>query len=390
MKIPALVSNQAELTVAEVKRYSRHILLPQMGLEGQKRIKNASVLVIGAGGLGSPVLMYLAAAGVGTIGICEYDNVDETNLQRQIIHSTKNIGLSKTQSAAQRMKEINPLIKINTHEFMLNSSNALDLFKDYDVIVDGTDNFATRYLINDACVLLNKAYVWGSIYQFDAQVSVFWNKYGPCYRCLHPNPPPLNMVQNCASGGVLGSICASIGSIQVTQTLQLITGIGEVLIGEVLSYAALETNFCKIKINKDPNCVLCGTNEITSLIDYDQFCGPVKPRKAPGIKAVELAKLLNSREQKETDFLLVDIREPGETSIVSIAGSVAIHMDDIFAEQGLSLLPKDKPVIVFCRSGSRSTQVLEYLQQNGYIDSQHLEGGVLAWVEQVESDKASY
>src|SRR6476469_8895138 len=268
--LPPLVEPAAELTLDEVARYSRHLIIPDLGVDGQKRLKNAKVLCVGAGGLGSPALMYLAAAGVGTLGIVEFDVVDESNLQRQIIHGQSDIGRSKAESARDSVREINPLITVNVHETRLDNDNVLDIFSQYDLIVDGTDNFATRYLVNDACVILNKPYVWGSIYRFDGQVSVFWNRYGPNYRDLYPDPPPPGMVPSCAEGGVLGVLCASIGSIMATEAIKLITGIGDPLVGRLLVFDALEMSWREIKVRKDPN-----TAPITELIDYDSFCGVV-------------------------------------------------------------------------------------------------------------------
>jgi len=391
VKIQPLISSSAEISIEEIKRYSRHVLLPEIGLENQKRISNSRVLVIGAGGLGSPILMYLAASGVKELGICDFDVVDETNLQRQILFNDKSVGKDKALEAKIKITELNPNVKVSVFNEMITSKNAENIVKDFDLVIDGSDNFATRYLLNDVCVILDKPYIWASIYRFDGQVSVFWKKHGPCYRCLHPEPPPTNMVQTCASGGVLASMCATIASLQVTQALQLITGVGDVLIGEVLSYSALDANFRKVKVNKDPNCVVCGKNpSITSLIDYEQFCGPVKPRRDPGIKAVELKEMLDKRNRNETDFLLIDIREEPEKNLVEIEGSVFINKDDIFANNGLRLIPKDKPVVLYCRSGSRSTEVMNYLKHNGYLEITHLEGGIISWVKDIETNKPSY
>ena len=276
MSLPPLVEPAAELTVDEVRRYSRHLIIPDVGMTGQKRLKNAKVLVVGAGGLGSPALLYLAAAGVGTLGIIDFDVVDESNLQRQIIHGQSDVGRPKAESARDSIREINPFVNVVVHEVRLDSDNAMAIFADYDLIVDGTDNFATRYLVNDACVLLGKPYVWGSIYRFDGQASVFWAEYGPCYRCLYPEPPPPGMVPSCAEGGVLGVLCASIGSIQVNEAIKLITGIGEPLAGRLMIYDALEMTYRTVRVRKDPECAVCGKNPtITELIDYEAFCGAV-------------------------------------------------------------------------------------------------------------------
>ena len=276
MSLPPLVEPAESLTIDEVRRYSRHLIIPDVAMAGQKRLKNAKVLCVGAGGLGSPALMYLAAAGVGTLGIVEFDVVDESNLQRQIIHGQSDIGRSKAESARDSVLEINPLVTVNVHEMRLDNDNVMEIFSQYDLIVDGTDNFATRYLVNDACVLLDKPYVWGSIYRFDGQASVFWAEHGPCYRCLYPEPPPPGMVPSCAEGGVLGVLCASIGSIQVNEAIKLITGIGEPLVGRLMVYDALEMTYRKIKVRKDPNCAVCGEHPtVTELIDYEAFCGVV-------------------------------------------------------------------------------------------------------------------
>ena len=283
MSLPPLVEPAAELSVDEVKRYSRHLIIPEIGMAGQKRLKNAKVLCVGAGGLGSPALLYLAAAGVGTLGIVEFDVVDESNLQRQIIHGQSDIGRSKAQSAKDSIAEVNPYVNVVLHEEPLDNDNALQIFGQYDLIVDGTDNFATRYLVNDACVLLGKPYVWGSIFRFDGQASVFWAEYGPCYRCLYPEPPPPGMVPSCAEGGVLGVLCASIGSIQVNEAIKLITGVGETLSGRLMIYDALEMSYRTVRVRKDPECAICGKNPtITGLIDYDAFCGTRVGRRAAG------------------------------------------------------------------------------------------------------------
>ncbi|MBX6169705.1 MAG: molybdopterin-synthase adenylyltransferase MoeB, partial [Thermobispora bispora] len=274
MSLPPLVEPAAELTVDEVRRYSRHLIIPDVGMTGQKRLKNAKVLCVGAGGLGSPALMYLAAAGVGTLGIIDFDVVDESNLQRQVIHGQSDVGRPKVESAAAKVREINPFVNVVVHNTTLTTDNVMEIFSGYDLIVDGTDNFATRYMVNDAAVLLGKPYVWGSIYRFDGQASVFWAEHGPCYRCLYPEPPPPGMVPSCAEGGVLGVLCASIGAIQVNEAIKLITGIGEPLVGRLMIYDALEMKYRDVKVRKDPECAICGKNPtITELIDYETFCG---------------------------------------------------------------------------------------------------------------------
>ncbi len=299
VSLPPLVEPAADLSVEEVKRYSRHLIIPEVGMTGQKRLKNAKVLCVGAGGLGSPALLYLAAAGVGTLGVVDFDVVDESNLQRQIIHGQSDIGRSKAESARDSINEINPYVNVVVHEEQLSVDNVMEIFAGYDLIVDGTDNFATRYLVNDACVLLGKPYVWGSIFRFDGQASVFWAEHGPCYRCLYPEPPPPGMVPSCAEGGVLGVLCASIGSIQVNEAIKVITGIGEPLVGRLMIYDALEMNYRTVRVRKDPECPICGKNPtITGLIDYDAFCGVVSAdaqQAASGstITATELKSMLD-------------------------------------------------------------------------------------------------
>jgi len=396
MSLPPLVQPAAELSVDEVRRYSRHIIIPDVGMDGQKRLKNARVLCIGAGGLGSPALMYLAAAGVGTIGIVEFDVVDESNLQRQIIHGHSDIGRPKAQSAAESVQEINPYVQVNIHELRLDSTNVMDLFSQYDLIVDGTDNFATRYLVNDACVLLNKPYVWGSIYRFDGQASVFWSEHGPCYRCLYPEPPPPGMVPSCAEGGVLGVLCAAIGSIQVNEAIKVLAGIGEPLVGSLMVYDALEMTYRKIKIRKDPDCAICGTNPtVTELIDYEAFCGAVSNEAAAAvvdstINVKQLSSMLEERKRGERDFVLIDVREPNEFEIVSIPGSVLIPKNEFLMGNALANLPQDKQVVLHCKVGGRSAEVLAVVKGAGFADAIHVGGGVIAWVNQIEPEKPTY
>ena len=396
MSLPPLVDANVDLSVDEVRRYSRHLIIPDVGMAGQKRLKNAKVLCVGAGGLGSPSLMYLAAAGVGTLGIVEFDVVDESNLQRQIIHGQSDIGRSKAESARDSVKEINPLVTVNLHEERLDSSNVMELFAQYDLIVDGTDNFATRYLVNDACVLLEKPYVWGSIYRFDGQASVFWAEHGPCYRCLYPEPPPPGMVPSCAEGGVLGVLCASIGSIQVTEAIKLITGIGETLLSKLMIYDALEMSYRKVKIRKDPNCAICGENPtVTELIDYEAFCGAISDEAAEAamdstISVKDLKGMLDARERGEADFVLIDVREPGEYEIVSIPGSILIPKGAFLDGSALADLPTDKQIVLHCKLGGRSAECLAVVKGAGFSDAVHVGGGVLAWVNQIEPDKPSY
>ena len=386
MPLPPLVEPAAELTKEEVARYSRHLIIPDVGMDGQKRLKNAKVLVVGAGGLGSPALLYLAAAGVGTLGIVEFDEVDESNLQRQIIHGLSDVGRPKAESARDSIAEINPFVKVNLHQVHLTSENALDIFAGYDLILDGTDNFATRYLVNDAAVLAGKPYVWGSIFRFEGQASVFWEEHGPQYRDLYPEPPPPGMVPSCAEGGVLGVLCASIGSIMVTEAIKLITGIGETLLGRLMVYDALEMTYRTIKIRKDPN-----GEKITELIDYDAFCGVVSDEAqnaAAGhtITPLELKQKIDAHE----NFLLVDVREPHEYEIVRIPGSVLIPKDRILSGEALAELPQDKPLVLHCKSGARSAEALAALHKAGFADAVHVGGGVLAWAKQVDPSLPTY
>jgi len=392
VSLPPLVSPAADLSVDEVKRYSRHLIIPDVGMAGQKRLKNAKVLVVGAGGLGSPALLYLAAAGVGTLGIVDFDTVDESNLQRQIIHGVSDVGKSKAESARDSIAEVNPYVKVVLHKTRLESDNVMEIFEPYDLIIDGTDNFATRYLVNDACVLLHKPYVWGSIYRFDGQASVFWADYGPCYRCLYPEPPPPGMVPSCAEGGVLGVLCASIGSIQVNEAIKLITGIGEPLLCSLMVYDALEMNYRKIKVRKDPNCAVCGEHPtVTELIDYEAFCGVISEeaqQAAAGstITATELKDLIDS----EKPIYLVDVREPAEFEIVSIPGAVLIPKDEILRGDALASLPQDKQIVMYCKTGVRSAETLAAVKNAGFSDAVHVQGGVTAWVNQIDPRLPSY
>ena len=396
MNLPPLVEPAPELSVDEVRRYSRHLIIPDVGMTGQKRLKNAKVLCVGAGGLGSPALMYLAAAGVGTLGIAEFDTVDESNLQRQIIHGQKDIGRSKAESARDRVLEINPYVNVQMHEVHIDSTNVMEIFSDYDLIVDGTDNFATRYLVNDACVLLNKPYVWGSIYRFDGQASVFWAEYGPCYRCLYPEPPPPGMVPSCAEGGVLGVLCASIGSIQVTEAIKLLAGIGDPLVGRLMVYDALEMSYRQVQIRKDPQCAVCGENPtVTELIDYEAFCGSIsvsaaEAAKGSTISVKDLKAMLDARDRGEDDFVLIDVREPGEYEIVQIPGSILIPKGEFMDGSALANLPTDKRIVLHCKVGGRSAEALAVVQGAGFSDAVHVGGGLLAWVNQIEPEKPVY
>lgn len=396
MSLPPLVEPADSLSADEVRRYSRHLIIPDVGMTGQKRLKNARVLCIGAGGLGSPALMYLAAAGVGTLGIVEFDTVDESNLQRQIIHGQSDIGRSKAESARDSIKEINPYVDVVIHDERLDSSNVLPLFSQYDLIVDGTDNFATRYLVNDACVLLGKPYVWGSIYRFDGQASVFWAEHGPCYRCLYPEPPPPGMVPSCAEGGVLGVLCASIGSIQVTEAIKLLTGIGDPLLGRLKVYDALEMDYREVRIRKDPNCAVCGPHAtVTELIDYDAFCGVISDAAAEAardstISVHELKEMLDARARGERDFVLIDVREPIEWEIATIEGAEFIPKGEFLDGSALEKLPQDKPIVLHCKVGGRSAEVLAVLHGAGFSDAVHVGGGINAWSLQVDPETPYY
>ena len=388
--LPPLVEPADELTKDEVARYSRHLIIPDVGVEGQKRLKNAKVLVIGAGGLGSPALLYLAAAGVGTLGTIDFDVVDESNLQRQIIHGQSDIGKPKAQSAKESIAEVNPFVNVVVHEEHLGNDNALDIFRGYDLILDGTDNFATRYLVNDAAVLLGKPYVWGSIFRFEGQVSVFWEDApdgrGLNYRDLYPEPPPPGMVPSCAEGGVLGVLCASIGSIMVNEAIKLIAGIGEPLLGRLISYDALEMRYREVKIRKDPE-----TPKITELIDYESFCGVVSDEASEAaagstITPDELKAMFDAGK----DFQLIDVREPHEYEIVKIEGATLIPKDRILSGEALSELPQDKPIVLHCKSGGRSAEALAALHKAGFSDATHLGGGVLAWASKIDPSLPTY
>ncbi|CAM5743687.1 adenylyltransferase/sulfurtransferase MoeZ [Mycolicibacterium aubagnense] len=388
--LPPLVQPAAELTRDEVARYSRHLIIPDLGVDGQKRLKNARVLVIGAGGLGSPTLLYLAAAGVGTIGIVEFDVVDESNLQRQIIHGQSDVGRSKALSARDSILEINPLVTVNLHEFRLDTDNAVPLFEQYDLILDGTDNFATRYLVNDAAVLAHKPYVWGSIYRFAGQVSVFWEDApdgrGLNYRDLYPEPPAPGTVPSCAEGGVLGILCASVASVMGTEAIKLITGIGESLLGRLMIYDALDMTYRTIAIRKDP-----ATPKITELVDYDAFCGVVSDDAAAAaadstVTPIELRELLDSGKP----VALIDVREPSEWAINHIEGAELIPKSTLDSGAGLARVPQDRIAVLYCKTGIRSAEALLALKQAGFADALHLQGGIVAWARQLEPDMVMY
>ncbi|MGN6161548.1 MAG: adenylyltransferase/sulfurtransferase MoeZ [Marmoricola sp.] len=402
MSVPALVEPAAELTVEEVRRYSRHLIIPDVGMTGQKRLKNAKVLVIGAGGLGSPALLYLAAAGVGTLGIVEFDEVDESNLQRQIIHGQSDIGRPKAISAKESVAEVNPLVNVVVHGERLDNDNVMEVFQGYDLIVDGTDNFATRYMVNDAAYFLGIPYIWGSIYRFDGQASVFAPTLvddAPCYRCLYPEPPPPGMVSSCAEGGVLGVLCASIGSIQVNEAIKMLTGIGDPLVGKLMIYDALEMEYRKLKVRKDPHCALCGENPtVTGLIDYEYFCGNISDEAADAaadstISVTQLDTMIKERDAGDRDFVIVDVREPNEYEINRIPTSVLIPKGEFLNGNALEKLPSvdsGTQVVLHCKTGVRSAEALAILKGAGYSDAVHVGGGVVAWVNQIDPSQPSY
>lgn len=395
ISLPPLVEPAGELTRDEVARYSRHLIIPEVGVEGQKRLKNARVLVIGAGGLGAPTLLYLAAAGVGTIGIVDFDVVDESNLQRQVIHGVSDIGRSKAESARDSINEVNPLVDVRLHQVRLEPDNAVELFEAYDLILDGTDNFATRYLVNDAAVLAHKPYVWGSIFRFEGQVSVFWEdapdgpageKRGLNYRDLYPEPPPPGMVPSCAEGGVLGILCASIGSVMGTEAIKLITGIGETLLGRLMVYDALEMSYRTIRIRKDPS-----TPKITELIDYEAFCGVISDEAAEAvmdstITPRELREMLDSGQE----LALIDVREPVEYQINRIEGAKLVPQSTIDSGEGLAKLPQDRMSVLYCKTGIRSAEALSTLKKAGFANAVHLQGGIVAWAKQMQPDMVMY
>lgn len=381
-----------ELSKEDLARYSRHITLPEVGLEGQRRLKAARVLCVGTGGLGSPLAFYLAAAGIGTLGLVDFDVVDSSNLQRQIIHSTRDVGRKKLDSAAEKLTALNPALKIVKHETMLSSANAMEILKDYDIVADGTDNFPTRYLVNDACVLLGKPNVYGSIFRFEGQASVFAAGQGPCYRCLYPEPPPPGLVPSCAEGGVLGILPGLVGVIQATEVIKLILGQGEPLIGRLLLVDSLSMRFRELKLRKNPECPVCGEHPtVTHLIDYHQFCGIVPPSPEeqavkngiPQMSVTELKQHIDAGD----DILVLDVREPFEYQIANIGGTL-IPMNDV--PRRLGEIGRDRDIVVQCRSGSRSQRVAEFLKQNGYEKVSNLAGGIKAWSEQIDASVPKY
>jgi sulfur-carrier protein adenylyltransferase/sulfurtransferase len=401
MSLGPLVAPAADLTTEEVRRYARHLLVPDVGAVGQRRLKNARVLVVGAGGLGSPVLLYLAAAGVGTIGICDPDVVEESNLQRQVVHRARDVGRPKVESAREQVADVNPLVRVQTHAVQLTSANALEILSGYDVVVDGTDNFPTRYLLNDAAAMLGIPCVWGSIYRFDGQASVWFAGHGPCYRCVFPEPPPPGLVPTCAEGGVLGVLCAAVGSVQATEVVKLVTGIGDPLTGRLLVHDALRATWREIGVQRDPGCALCGTEPtVTELVDYDVFCGIRSAADdldlvgvaddEESVTARELAELLAARAEGRDDFVLVDVREPAERDIVAIPGAITVPRSQFYTGDAWKQLPFDKRVILHCRSGARSAECLRLLRAAGHPDAGHVDGGVLAWVQDVDPSLPTY
>lgn len=390
---------KVDLSPEEVRRYSRHLIMPEVGMAGQKRLKAASILLIGAGGLGSPLAMYLAAAGVGRLGLVDYDVVDYTNLQRQIIHGTKDVGRPKLQSAQARIEDINPYVQVDCYELPLTSENALEIFEPYEVIIDGTDNFPTRYLTNDACVLLGKPNVYGSIFRFEGQASLFYAPEGPCYRCLFPAPPPPGLVPSCAEGGVLGILPGIIGAIQATEAIKLLLGIGESLIGRLLLYDALSMSFDEVRLRKNPDCPVCGDNPtITELIDYEQFCGmPAHDQSlytssageaadAAPITPLELKRRLDAGE----NLLLLDVREPHEWEISNLGrlGARLIPMGEVIERMGE--LDTVQEMVVYCRSGGRSANVIGQLRQHGFSKMWNLDGGINRWAAEVDPSLPRY
>jgi sulfur-carrier protein adenylyltransferase/sulfurtransferase len=398
---PPLASPGRPLDRPAVERYARHVLVPQIGMAGQERLTTARVLVVGAGGLGSPALLYLAAAGVGTLGVVDADTVEASNLQRQVIHSDADVGRLKTESAVDAVARVNPSVRVERHDLRLDSSNALEVLRDYDVVVDGTDNFPTRYLLNDACVLLRKPHVWASIYRFDGQVAVWWAQHGPCYRCVFPSPPPPGAVPSCAEGGVLGALCGAIGSVQATETVKLLLGVGEPLVGRLLVHDALAMTWDMLTLRKNPGCPVCGESPtVTALVDYDEFCGlPAGSTRAdaaesgtgvPVVTAPELAAELGS----DAPPIVVDVRGPDERSIASIPGAVAISLDEFrdgsaFTSRG-ELAAHGRRIVVHCKVGHRSAEAVRLAQAAGYTDVLSLDGGVLAWVREVDPTQPVY
>ncbi len=383
----------SQLNNDEIRRYSRHLIMPEVGMEGQKKLKEASVLLVGTGGLGSPAAMYLAAAGVGHIGLLDFDIVDESNLQRQVIHGQSTVGVKKVESARQRLLDINPHIKVTTYDTALSSENALEIFAPYDIIADGTDNFPTRYLVNDACTLLGKPNVYGSIFRFEGQLSVFDPQKGPCYRCLYSEPPPPGLVPSCAEGGVLGILPGVVGVLQATEVVKLILNTGDTMVGRLLLFDALSMKFRELKLRKDPNCVLCGAEPtVTELIDYQQFCGvPANDHEQAAQEEVDPMEItaLQLQDRLKTNHLqLVDVREPHEWEICHIDGAQLIPLKEI--EGRSPELNRDNEIILYCKGGVRSMKALKVLQEQGFSNLKSLRGGITAWSNEVDSSIPQY
>lgn len=382
---------EASLSPQEYQRYSRHLIMPEVGMEGQKRLKAASVLLIGAGGLGSPLALYLAAAGVGRIGIVDFDVVDFSNLQRQVLHGTPDVGRSKLQSARDRLQAINPDVRLDLYETRLSAANALSIFQPYDIVIDGTDNFPTRYLVNDACVLLGKPNVYGSIFRFDGQASVFYPGKGPCYRCLYPEPPPPGEVPSCAEGGVLGILPGLVGCIQATEAVKLILGQGEPLVGRLLLYDAMAMGFREFRVRRNPKCPICGDQPtIKQLIDYEEFCGvrgePAQPQAAASGEIT--AEELKARLDRGDNVFILDVRNPEEYQICRLAGSTLIPLGTL--PQRFGELDRSREIVVHCKSGMRSQRAIGFLKQQGFTKLQNLTGGILAWAERIDPSLPRY
>jgi sulfur-carrier protein adenylyltransferase/sulfurtransferase len=387
--VESIVEPGPPLSTEELARYGRHLTLPGVGVLGQRRLANAKVLVVGAGGLGSPVLMYLAAAGVGTIGVVDADVVDASNLQRQVIHTGADVGTPKVDSAAARIAELNPHVRVRTHRLHLDSGNALDVLRGYDLVVDGTDNFPTRYLVNDACTILGIPEVWGSIFRFDGQVSVFWAGHGPTYRDLFPTPPPPGSVPSCAEGGVFGVLCGTIGAVMATEALKLVCGVGEPLVGRLQVFDGLASSWREIRVRADP-----AAPPVSELVDYEAFCGvPASEESAgtvPTVDVLQLRDLLAARDRGEADFALVDVREGYEREIVIIPGAVHVPLARFESGEALAELPSGRRLLVHCKSGARSARALELLRAAGHSDAASVAGGVLAWVREVDPSLPTY
>ncbi len=389
----ATQTSAAELSLEEVRRYSRHLIMPEVGMEGQKKLKSARVLIVGAGGLGSPASLYLAAAGVGTLGLVDFDVVEYSNLQRQILHGTKDVGRSKLDSARERLQDINPEIEIETHDARLGSDNALGILGGYDIIVDGTDNFPTRYLVNDACVLLGRPNVYGSIFRFEGQVSIFDARSGPCYRCLYQEPPPPGLVPSCAEGGVLGVLPGIVGALQANEAIKLILGAGDSLVGRLLLVDALRIRFRELKLRKDPDCPICGIEPtITELIDYEAFCGIREAAMEQQNRATGIPHLTVNEVKKKLDrgdpFRIIDVREPHEWDICHIEGAELIPLGDLPAS--LNTLDSAEELVIHCRSGSRSAYAVELLRQAGFAKVYNMAGGILAWSDDIDPSLPKY